>query len=74
MRTMPTTISGGTIPAITQTEWDQRLAEIAGRELTPDERARGDAMARHNWTLRVVATELFGEAAASAHFEAGEKR
>jgi len=56
------------IPVISAGEWWQKLEAIAGRPLTDDERARADKMANHGWLLRVVATELFGEAKTDAHF------
>jgi len=66
MRKMPRVIDDGQgntieIPALPQKEWHAKLAAIAGRPLTADETARAYKMADHNWTLRVVATELFGE-------------
>lgn len=75
MRQMPTFVRDGDnavdVPKISAAEWWSNLAEIAGRELTDDERRRADEMARHtcrqmpqlspDWTLRVVASELFGD-------------
>lgn len=75
MRRMPTTIHGVhgeaiEIPAIPRTEWDAKLAEIAGRDLTIDEQERADKMANHNWTLRIVADALFGDEVVDAYFAA----
>lgn len=56
------------VPSISTSEFNARLAEIAGRELTADEQKRADEMAAHAWTLRVVATELFGAELVDAHF------
>ena len=56
------------VPTIANRDWDATLEAIAGRPLTSDERDRADRMAERNWSLRVVATELFGEARTDAHF------
>jgi hypothetical protein len=55
-------------PIISGGEFNQRLASIAGRPLTPEEQSRADEMAAHGWLLRVVASELFGEAMVDAYF------
>lgn len=77
MRTMPKVIhadpytgagKGIDVPTISREEFHRRLAEIAGRPLTADETTRADKMGDHNWTLRIVASELFGEAVADRHF------
>jgi len=78
MRTMPTIIRDGhrgiEVPTITASEWNATLECIAGRPLTDGERARAEKMARHNWTLRVVAAELFGDAADRYFADNGERR
>ncbi len=73
MRTMPKVIhddQGNAIevPSMPREQWLAELAKIAGRELTAEELARADKMGDHNWTLRVVATELFGDAVVDAYF------
>ena len=60
--------NGKPVPTITVELWNKMLAAIAGRDLTEAEKQRADKMADHNWTLRVVATDLFGAARADAHF------
>lgn len=81
MRQMPTTISGNPcggnggpstieVPTIASAEFTRRLTEIAGRSLTDNEYRRADQMAGKGWTLRVVASELFGEAHVDAYFAA----
>jgi hypothetical protein len=57
-----------TIPRIPANEWNAKLTEIAGRELNAAEWDRVAEMSRHNWTLRVIASELFGEAHVDAFF------
>jgi hypothetical protein len=61
------------VPTIPAAHWlsdlDFIANEIVGRTLTADEIARAKAMADRNWTLRVVASELFGEAAVDACWE-----
>ena len=73
MQTMPKVIHGLNcegigVPTIPHAEWHAKLADAAGRPLTADETAMADKMGDHNWTLRVVVAELFGDAAADAFF------
>ena len=72
MRTMPTFLNDRgrafAIPQVGRDEFHALLAEIGGREMTPDELSRVDKMSLHNWTLRVQATELFGAEIVDAHF------
>jgi hypothetical protein len=79
MRTMPTHIHADPfddspdaemveIPRLTRDGFLARLVAIAGRDLTESEISRVEKMSRHNWTLRVQATELFGAAVVDAHF------
>lgn len=73
MRKMPTHINvdgeSKEIPSIPIVDWFDRLAKIAGRPLTRLEVKLAQKMADHNWTLRIVASELFGEEVTDTHFE-----
>jgi hypothetical protein len=57
------------VPSLPRDEWLRRLEAIVGRPLTEEETAKANRMGDHNWTLRVVAGELWGDAAADAHFD-----
>lgn len=72
MRTMPIVTENGVIPSLSAAKWWRRLEQICGtikgRPLTAQEKQRADKMANHNWTLRIVADDLFGEANVSPLF------
>jgi len=73
MRTMPTILSDGSpVPSVSAAEFNRRLEEIASRPLTEAELARVERMAAHNWTLRVIAEELFGSDVVAPHFAPAE--
>ena len=60
------------IPAIPVQEWWDKLNEICqhctGRDISDDERSRAQEMMDHNWTVRVVADELYDEPKVSEYF------
>jgi hypothetical protein len=77
MRTMPTIIHDETqgcfeVSRISAYEWWSRLNDISlriqDRCLDETERNRAERMANRNWTLRVIASVLFGEDEVSTYF------
>jgi len=73
MRTMPRYITGDdaemvAMPTLPAAEWCAKLAKIAGRPLTDEERTKAAEMAAHNWTLRMVGEALFGEHCVNSFF------
>jgi len=75
MRHMPTVIhrhpTGEVLtdmPTMPVPDFWRALEAIAGRDLTRDEVRRTEEMIEHNWTLRVIAEELFGESRTDAYF------
>lgn len=68
MREMPRETIGGTVPTVSNADFYAHLKAIAGRELTADEITRAEEMASHNWTVRVIADELFGAEVTARYF------
>lgn len=73
MKTMPAQYTGAfgkkyDFPVIGAVEFNQRLVEIGGRDLTTEEWARVDRLVAAGWTLRVVASEIFGELPVDAFY------
>jgi hypothetical protein len=70
MQHMPTVTHDDTqgtikIPTIASALWWAKLGAIAkavtGKDLTARDATRADKMANKNWTLRVVASRIFGD-------------
>lgn len=60
MRHMPIETPDGKIPALPADEWARLVAALIGRPTTEVENDRIEKMARHNWTVRVVAEDIVG--------------
>lgn len=48
------------LPTLSADRWNNGVRALVARDLTPVESARCDEMARHNWSLIVVAEEILG--------------
>jgi hypothetical protein len=77
MKTMPILVHDDTqgaftCPIISAAEWWSRLGAICqatqDRPMAVAEVVRANRMSGYNWTLRVVASELFGESDVDAYY------